>query len=117
MKISEMTNEQATETLIRLSTPFSNLCDNDELVEILTNALSLRKEPPLKVVGKILPKLITYGLKEHKYDVYEIVAALQGVPMEKVADMNFKETVDFVRNSYDEILRDFFSQSADTTKQ
>lgn len=116
MKISEMTNDQATDALIRLSVPFANLCDSDELMEILTDAINIRKQPPLKIIGKIIPKLVTYGLKEHKRDVYEIVAALQQIPTEQVAKMNFKETVDMIKASYDEILAGFFSQYVDAGK-
>lgn len=116
MKISDMTNDQATETLIRLSEPIASICDNDEFVDLLTKMSRYSELPRVKSFGKILPKLVVFALKEHKRDVYEIVAALRLVPVSKLGAMNFKETVDEIKNSYDEILRDFFTSSARVKK-
>ena len=116
MKISEMTNDQATEALIRISEPFANICDNDEIVSMLTRYVTYGNLPKIKTIGKIMPELVTYALKEHKRDVYEIIAALQMKPVSEIGKMNFKETLDAIKNSYDEVLRDFFSSSVPVIK-
>ena len=117
MKISEMTNDQATEAMIRLSAPMANICEDEELVKILDQAQRMKKEPVIKTIGAIIPKLIMFGLKNHKQDVYEIIAALMMTSSVKVSKMNFAETVQCVKESYDDILRSFFTSYADAVKR
>ena len=116
MKISEMTNEQATDALIRISEPLSNICEDDELLKILDETKEMRGKPVIKTFGKIVPKLLVFGLKNHREDIYEIISALLMVPKSKLAKMNFKETVDLVKGSYDDVLRDFFTSTADAVR-
>ena len=116
MKISEMTNDQATECLIRLSEPIANICDNDDIVALLSEMSLNQKLPRVQSFGRLLPKLVTFALKDHKRDVYEIVAALRMTSVEKLGSMNFKETIKEMQDSYDEILRDFFTSSARARK-
>lgn len=112
MKISEMTNDQATEALIRISEPISNICDNEEFVSMLSQYAMYGKLPFIQAIGKILPKLVTFALRDHKQDIYEIIAALQMKPTSAIGNMNFKDTLKILQDSYDEILRDFFSSFA-----
>lgn len=116
MKISDMTLDQATEAMIRISEPIANLCDNDEIVGMLNQYATYGSLPRIKTIGKMLPQLVTYALKTHKQDVYEIIAALEMKPVSAVGKMNFKQTLDTIKNSYDEILRDFFTSSAPVTR-
>ena len=111
MKISEMTNDQATETMIRLAVPFGNICEDEEAVKLIDEYRGMSKMPLIQTIGKLLPKLVTYMLKTHKNDLYEIVGALTFCTSEKVAKMNFVETVKVFRDSYDEVLASFFPSS------
>lgn len=111
MKISEMTNDQATEALIRISTPLSNICDDEEMLSILDDLKALGDMNLLTAIGKLLPKIVTYGLKKHKGDVYEIIGALQMTPTQEVGNMNFAETIKAFRDSYDDVLSGFFTDS------
>lgn len=117
MKISEMTNEQATNALIRISEPISNICDNEEVVALLDEFSKMEKLGLVRAIGRMLPKLIAFALKDHKKDLYEIIGALADKPTAKIAEMNFKETVELVRTSYDDILRDFFISSVPLKEQ
>lgn len=112
MKISEMTNEQAAEAMIRLSEPFSNICDDEEALNLIDEMGKLKDMPLIKAIAKALPKIVAFGLQKHKADVYEIIGALLMVSTTKVAKMNFAETVKAVRDSYDDMLASFFTQSA-----
>jgi len=116
VKISDMTNDQATEALLRLSEPFANLCNDEETLQTLENLAGMRNMPTIKVIGAMFPKFASIALKNHRADVYEIIAALQMIPAAKVGKMNFKETVQMLRESYDDILRDFFTQSVAVAK-
>ena len=112
MKISEMTNDQATEALIRLSAPFENICNDPDLLEVLDKIGKMGQEPIIKVIGTLIPSFASIGLRKHKTDLYEIVGALTMTPVSKVGQANFKDTVKALQDSYDDIIRDFFTSTA-----
>jgi len=112
MKISEMTNDQATDALIRLSAPFESICNDQELISALEKLGGMTQEPIIKVVGTIIPDFVKIGLKKHRADLYEIVSALTMTPASQVGKMNFRETIKALQESYDDILRDFFTSSS-----
>lgn len=116
MKISQMTNDQAAECLVRISEPIGRICDDEKLVELLDAVTKAENETLIRQVGKLLPKIITYAMSNHKADFYAIVAALGDVPEEKMSEMPFVETVKIIRDSYDDVLVNFFTQSAKATK-
>lgn len=116
MKISEMTNDQATEALIRIASPFEAICEDDEFLELLDRLAGMKGQPVIKVIGQMLPAFITIGLKKHRADLYEIVGALTMKPIAQVGKMNFKETVEALTESYDSVLKDFFTHSATARK-
>lgn len=115
MKISEMTNDQATEAIIRIATPISNICDDEGMLEIIDSLGKMGEMSLLTAVGRVLPKIATYALKDHKNDVYEIIGALQMKPAAQVGKMNFAETIKAIRESYDDILAGFFTDSVAST--
>ena len=109
MKISEMTNEQAAEAMIRLSVPFGNLCDDKKITEMIEQYKGLKDGPMIHAFGKMLPEIIMYAFKAHREDLYEIVGALTNQSIEEVAKMNFVKTVNVLKESYDDVIRDFFT--------
>lgn len=117
MKISEMTNDQATECLIRISAPFGAICEDDEILTVLDEYNKMKNQPFIKAVGKLIPKLVACALVKHKEDLYEIVGALTFKPIEAVAKDNFVQTVKVFRDSYDEVLKDFFTSSVEQAKK
>ena len=48
MKISEMTNDQAADALIRISAPFENICSDEEVVDALAEIKELSDQPLIK---------------------------------------------------------------------
>ena len=117
MKISEMTNDQATEALIRLSVPVGNICDDEKTVKLIEKFSSINDLPMLQVIGKLMPQIVTYAMREHKEDLYEIVGALTFKKQDEVAQMKFIDTVKALKDSYDEVLKDFFTSSARRIKK
>lgn len=117
MKISEMTNDQATEALIRVTAPISRICDDEEMVGIMDDLKSMDSIDLQTAIGKLLPKIVTYALKKHKDDLYEIIGALQMMPTAKVGEMNFAQTIKAVKDSYDDILSGFFTPSVPSQKR
>ena len=117
MKISEMTNEQAADALIRLSVPFGNICDDEKMVEIITKYTEARKEPLIRAIGRIVPEAVSYALKEHREDLYEIIGALTGKTVVQVSKMKLVDTVQVFKDSYDEVLHGFFASSVKQIKE
>lgn len=115
MKISEMTNDQATDAIIRIAPAISNICDDDDMLSVIDELGKLGEMNLLTAVGKILPKVTTLALKTHKNDLYEIIGALQMKPAAVVGKMNFAETIKAVKESYDDILAGFFTDSVRST--
>lgn len=112
MKLSEMTNDQATDALIRISGPFESICGDDEVSEALNEISGMGDEPFIRAIGRMVPMLTGLLFKKHKQDLYEIVSALTMKPVSQIGKMNFKETVNTIQESYDDILRDFFTRTA-----
>ena len=118
MKISEMTNDQAATALLRISGPASRLCDDDDMMKMLDEIREMKTGgvDVFRATAKMIPKFVTYGLAKHKHDLYEIVGALLMEPTGKVGKLNFVETVNTVRDSFDNVLTSFFPQTAKVKK-
>ena len=114
MKVSEMTCDQASEAMIRLSGPIARICEDEDAKAILDEIDRMGAEDagPLAAVTKILPRLIAFGIQKHKGDLYEIVGALTMTPTAKIGGMNFVDTYNEVKNSWDDVLKSFFTSSA-----
>ena len=112
MKISLMNNVQAADALIRISEPMGNILDDQELVSMLDELNKMNDLGIVRAVGKLMPKFVGYALKKHRKDLFEIIGALENKPIKEVEQMNFMETVKVVRDSYDDVLKDFFTGSA-----
>lgn len=115
MKISEMNNEQAADALARLAVPFGNLCEDKQIDVMLKKYQGMKKMPGLQIIGKFLPEVATFALKNHRDDMFEIVGALTMQTAQQAAKMNFVETLKILRESYDDTLKDFFTSSIQQT--
>ena len=116
MKITEMTTDQATEAMIRLSGPFSEICDDDEALAIVDEYKKRMRMPMFYMLGHIMPRLITHLLVKHRAAAYEILAVLLDKPVEKIGRMKLTETVRLAKESYDEVLENFFTSSGTTAE-
>lgn len=112
MKISEMNNDQASEVLIRISQPMANIMD-DQNIEPLFKAITESKEMTLaKMIGNLLPRFVSFAIKDHKADLYEIIGAFAEKPAKAVGKMNILETMKILKESIDKDFLDFFSFSS-----
>lgn len=110
MKLSEMTNDQAIDTLVRLSVPMGNLCDDEQIADMIKRYQAIENIPVINVIGKFLPEIAACAFKKHKGDVLEIVGALTFQTKEKAGKMKFIETLKVLKEAIsDEDLRDFFT--------
>lgn len=108
MRISEMTNDQATDAMIRLASAFSVIFEDKNTEKFLTDIDGKEWKYAIK---SVIPHFVAYALSEHKNELYEVVGALNAVPVSEVGGMNFFETVKSVQNSWDDVLKNFFTSS------
>ena len=112
MKLSELNNDQAADIMIRLSGPVGIICDDEEAVKMVDEYKKRYRMPLFYAVGKLIPSLIGYLMKKHRSELYEIISILTGKKESEVGEMNFAETIQALRESYDETLAVFFRSSA-----
>ena len=117
MKISEMTNDQATEAMVRISAAFGFLCEDEEMVGMIDELQKLGNTPIVQAIPKVLPKFASLAFRKHKNSLYEIIGALCMKSAKEVGKMNFKQTIELVKESYDDILRDFFTSPVLSAKK
>ena len=111
MKISEMTNDQATDAMVRISAAFGFICEDEEIMGVIDDLQKLGETPIVAAIPKVLPKFAMLAFRKHRNSLYEIIGALCQKSAKEVGKMNFKETISLIRESYDDILRDFFTSS------
>lgn len=110
MKISEMTNEQAADALVRIAGPLGSLCDDEQITEMIKTYRDMEETPMVKVIGKFLPEIAAVAFKKHRDDILEIVGALTMQTKAAAGKMNFLETIRIIREAFtDETLTGFFT--------
>lgn len=118
MKISMMTNDQAADALVKMAQPMANLMEDKETAELLETITKTDREGGgFAYLGSILPKVVSFCMKNHKADVFAIVGALTQKPTSAVGKMNFLETVKELKDSIDEDFIGFFKQSGHSTEK
>ena len=117
MKISEMTNDQATQAIIRLAQPLANIMDDPNAVGVFEEFAKQKGEKLSTAIGAVLPKAVAFCMKDHKKDLYEIIGALTMIPASKVGAMNFVQTIKELKDSIDQDFLDFFKSSRNVTAE
>lgn len=112
MKLSELTTEQAADVLCELTPYIANITGDKALLDELGKKFDGK--------GKSVAELYAYGaqkyamlvpvlLKDHRADVFGILAGLNGTTTESVAKQNILTTILQIRTVFkDKELLDFF---------
>lgn len=108
VRISEMTNDQAADALVKIAPAIENILKDEATKPMLEKLAGAQGMEPLKVVATILPEAVAFCMKEHKDDLYAVVAALTQKTKAQVGKMNFLTTVKELKESIDEDLVGFF---------
>ena len=117
MKISQMTNDQATQAIIRLAQPMSNIMDDPNAEGVLGEIADQKGKKMINIISTLLPKVVAFCMKDHKKDLYEIVGALMMIPTAQVGTMNFVQTIKELKESIDQDFLDFFKSSGNATAE
>ena len=106
MKLSLMSNEQATNFLLRTSQPIANIMEDDDVNALFKQVSEAKGIPLSKLIASLLPKVVTVALKTHKDDVFEIVGAFAEKSVKEVGKMNFLTTLNILKESVDKDFLD-----------
>lgn len=108
MKISQMTTDQAADVLVRIAEPATNLMHDEEFYKMLEKVANSQDASPIKFLADNLTAIVTAFLKNHKQDVFEVVAALSEKTSSDVANQKITETIKDIKDCLDGDLIDFF---------
>lgn len=114
MTIYEMNNDQATDAMIRISAALCFVLEDSEVMDVIKEAQEVREKTVLEGITMILPKVTALVFRKHRDSLYEIVGALSQQDKKAVGRMNFRQTVDLLKENW-ETIKDFFPSSDTVT--
>lgn len=124
MKLSELNTDQATDLLCEITPYISNIAVDEGLTEVLKKKLTdgkTKSRAEIMVYGaKKITELAPIILKDHKTDVFGILAALNNSTIDDIAKQSFFVTLKQIKEiAQDKELVDFFKswQQVEKTEQ
>lgn len=89
---SELSTDEALEVVLQIAQPITNLIDDEALVKEMQKAMPKGKTTRIEMqrfgLAKIV-KLLNIALKQHREDVYAILAPFNGLTVEEIGEQNF----------------------------
>lgn len=111
-KISDLNTDEVLDALCECSGYVANIAADEKLLQTIGEKLDVRNmtRAGVMVLGaEKATKIVPIVLKDHRCDVYGIVAAINGVPVEEIAAQNGIKTAVQIREiCKDKELLDFF---------
>lgn len=121
MKLSQLTTDNALDVLCEITPYVSNIVTDEELMDTIGKAVKreggMTRAGVMLLGAEKLTKIVPVVMKTHRADVYGIVAALNGMEPEEIAQQNVIKTSMQIRDiCKDKELLDFFRSCAEQTK-
>jgi hypothetical protein len=117
MKLSEFSTDEALDVLCEITPYINNIIIDNALMETLKAKVKgdgLTKTEIMALGAEKLNKLLPIILKDHRVDVYGIVAVLNGIDAADIGRQNIIKTAAQVRDAVkDKDLVDFFKSCAE----
>ena len=89
---SELSTAEALEVVLQIAQPITNLIDDEALVKEMQKAMPKGETTRIAMqrfgLAKIV-KLLNIALKQHREDVYAILAPFNGLTVEEIGKQNF----------------------------
>ena len=89
---SELSTDEALEVVLQIAQPITNLIDDEALVKEMQKAMPKGETTRIAMqrfgLAKIV-KLLNIALKQHREDVYAILAPFNGLTAEEIGKQNF----------------------------
>lgn len=113
MKLSDLTTDRAADVLCEISIYLVNITTDEELMSELKKRLQLTGHETtfetVAIAAEKMSKIVTIVLKEHKADIFGILAAVNDDIPEMVAKQNVIKTMSQIKELVkDEELISFF---------
>lgn len=109
MKISQMTTDKAADVLIRIAEPASSIMHDEKVYEMLEKLAKGNSDSAVKFFADNISMVVTVLLKDHRSDVFEVVAAMNDKTVEEVAGQPITQTIKDIKECWDGDLTDFFA--------
>ncbi len=116
MRLSDMTTDQLADALLNMAEPLANIGQDDAVIEGLKRVGDSVKAgtPTLKIVGDFAATVVPIALRDHRTDIYAIVAYMQGKSIDDISSQNGLQTIKDIRSIIDNDLVDFFMSALGT---
>lgn len=115
MRLSEMTTDQLTDSLLAITAPIANIAGDDEVMEVLNSIGKMSSGTSVVKVGiEIINKIVPLALKKHRADLFQVLAVLIDKPVKVLKAQNAFETIREAKAVIDEDLVRFFTSLAGT---
>lgn len=89
---SELSTDEALEVVLQIAQPITNLINDEALVKEMQKAMPKGETTRIAMqrfgLAKIV-KLLNIALKQHREDVYAILAPFNGLTVEEIGKQNF----------------------------
>ena len=118
MKLSELSTDAAASVLVSITPAISNILKDPNLRENIARKADLEDKSIIGIYAAGVDKIndiIPFLLKDHKGDIYEVIAVLNETTASEVAGQNILVTMTQIREIVrDKELVDFFKSWAGT---
>ena len=118
MKLSELSTDAAASVLVSITPAISNILKDPNLQENIARKADLKDKSIIGIYAAGVDKIneiIPFLLKDHKDDIYEVIAVLNETTASEVAGQNILVTMTQIREIVrDKELVDFFKSWAET---
>lgn len=116
MRLSQRTTDAVMDFMVLAAPNITNICKDTALIEKLTEGVDIKEDTPIigqfALLSDKIADFIPILFRDHKFDLYGIVAAYQGVDAEVVAEQPFVETAkQFKEMVTDPEALDFFTSA------
>ena len=118
MRLSELSTDAAASVLVSITPAISNILKDPNLRENIAKKADLKDKSIIGIYAAGVDKIneiIPFLLKDHKDDIYEVIAVLNETTASEVAGQNILVTMTQIREIVrDKELVDFFKSWAGT---
>ncbi len=116
MKLSKLTTDEALDVLCEITPYVSNIVSDEGLMDTLNKTIKkdgMTRAGVLVAGAEKLSRLVPIVMKEHRGDVYGIIAAVNGMERDEIARQNVLKTSIQIRDiCADKEMLDFFKSCA-----
>lgn len=116
MKLSKLTTDEALDVLCEITPYVSNIVSDETLMETLNKTVKkdgMTRAGVLVAGAEKLSRLVPIVMKEHRNDVYGILASVNGLDVDEIAKQNIIKTSMQIRDvCADREMLDFFRSCA-----